>query len=84
MGRKVEETMLAIVVDQARVLGLREVYAEYMPTAKNKPTLDFFKRSGFAYDESANTFTWSLTDSYPVPNGITLALRESVVESAAD
>jgi len=72
MGRKVEETMLAVVVNQARVLGLRQVSAVYVPTAKNKPTLDFFKRSGFAYDEAANTFTWATNDLYPVPDGITL------------
>ncbi|MBK9751001.1 MAG: HAD-IIIC family phosphatase [Chloroflexi bacterium] len=78
MGRKVEETMLAVAVDYARSLGLREVVAVYRPTAKNKPTLDFFKRSGFAYVEDTQTFTWATNDPYPVPKGIELAVGETI------
>jgi len=78
MGRKVEETMLSVVVDQARELGLRDVYAVYQPTAKNKPTLDFFRRSGFAYVEATQTFTWATNDPYPLPKGIDLAVGEAI------
>lgn len=76
MGRKVEETMLAVVVAHARALGLRRVVAEYRPTAKNKPTLDFFQRSGFAARDQ--TFTWAATDPYPVPPGIELRSWDAI------
>ena len=76
MGRKVEETMLAYVVEQARAAGLEQVTATYVPTAKNKPTLDTFMRSGFAHD--AETFTWRTADAYPVPDGISLEAGEAV------
>jgi FkbH-like protein len=78
MGRKVEETMLAVVIDAARSMGLSEVYALYLPTAKNKPTLDFFRRSGWEFDEAANTFRWDMANEYPVPKGIALDAAQPV------
>ena len=47
MGRKVEETMLNFIFSKAESLGLRLVRAEYLPTSKNKPCLDFFRKQQF-------------------------------------
>ena len=51
-GRAIEETMVHVAVDHARALGAHEVRAEYLPTAKNKPCLEFWQqRSGFRQRE---------------------------------
>jgi FkbH-like protein len=48
MGRRVEETMLWAAKERARALGGRALVALPLPTAKNKPCLDFFERCGLA------------------------------------
>lgn len=72
MGRKVEETMLAVAVKTARSLGMQEVAAHYIPTAKNKPCLAFWKRSAFQYCEEQGTFYWDTCQPYAVPEQIRL------------
>ncbi|HXV98465.1 MAG TPA: hypothetical protein VEC93_08580, partial [Anaerolineae bacterium] len=66
MGRKVEETMLHIVINYARAAGLAEVQARYIPTPKNKPCLSFFEASGLAANGD-NIFRWQLDRQYPAP-----------------
>lgn len=58
MGRKVEETMVAVAVQAAREMGLQEVYAVYQPTKKNRPCLEFWQNSGFSCAEDPHTFRW--------------------------
>ncbi len=70
MGRKVEEVMLAAAVEQARRADCESVRARYLPTAKNKPCLEFFQRSGFAAGSEGNEFTWLATETYPVPEQV--------------
>lgn len=60
IGRKVEETMLFSVIEYAKSLGLDKLSAQYVPTPKNKPCLEFWKKSGFNYNESNNSFVWDL------------------------
>jgi len=64
MGRKVEETMLRAALQWARQAGLSELYAVYRPTAKNKPCLDFFERSGL-HSPAEHVFEWDLRREYP-------------------
>jgi FkbH-like protein len=73
MSRKVEETMLAWVVTRAREAGLSKLVATLIPTAKNRPTLDVFKKSGFHTDDDL-TFTWDVKNDYPVPSCIKLVV----------
>jgi len=70
MGRKVEETMLGIAIQHAQSLHLEEVFAKYIPTDKNKPCLDFWKKSGFECNERENVFYWKLSNSYPLPSSV--------------
>jgi FkbH-like protein len=77
MGRKVEETMLNIAVQHARREDLRTIVATYLPTPKNKPCLDFFRRSGFTEDQPSNTFTWSVSRDYPAPGNIKVAMPQA-------
>ena len=70
MGRKVEETLLAVAAAKAKSCGATALVAEYQPTAKNAPTLEFFERSGMA--RVGNVFRWELEKPYPVPEAVRL------------
>jgi len=74
MGRKVEETMLGVAAEWARRAGLVELRAVYRPTAKNKPCLEFFQRSGFR-SPAEHVFTWDLAVQYPSCSEIHLVDR---------
>lgn len=63
MGRKVEETMIFKLVEEARVHGASRIVATLLPTAKNQPCLSFWKNSGFEELEE-NVFTWDLNCDY--------------------
>jgi FkbH-like protein len=71
MGRKVEETMVHIAIAAAADRGATTVLAKYAPTAKNKPCLSFWQRSGFEADEQ-NVFSWRTETPYALPDAISL------------
>ncbi len=71
MGRKVEETMLHMAIAAATSAGARRLEAKYLPTAKNKPCLKVFVGSGFD-NQDDSLFTWQATETYPLPEAITL------------
>ena len=68
MGRKVEETMLNFIFSKAESLGLRLVKAEYLPTSKNKPCLDFFRKQQFI--ETNYVFEMDVSDYSKTSFGI--------------
>ena len=71
MGRKVEETLLAWTVAQARGLGARRLVLELLPTAKNLPCLEFLRGSDLdGHDEPR--FTFDTSDVFPQPDTINL------------
>lgn len=72
MGRKVEETVVAVLVDWASQCGMQTLRAQYLATSKNRPCLEFWMRSGFDCDETTQTFLWPLSKPYPVPKQVTL------------
>jgi FkbH-like protein len=72
MGRKVEEAMLYVAIECARLAGVREVYVNYCQTPKNKPCYAFFQRSGLTC-RGGNTFVWDAAQPYPLYGGIRLA-----------
>jgi FkbH-like protein len=74
MGRKVEETMVHIAIAAAFKRGASTVVAKYLPTAKNKPCLSFWQRSGFEANEH-NVFTWKTESAYALPDAISLVWR---------
>jgi FkbH-like protein len=73
IGRKIEETILAFVVQAARDAGATRLVAPYIRTEKNGPTLTFLERSGM--QRHADEFSWPLGEPYPVPTGIKVAAR---------
>jgi FkbH-like protein len=56
LGRRVEEAMLALACEQAREAGLTHVTATYVPTKKNRPTLDILTKRPAVRD--GDRFTW--------------------------
>lgn len=74
MGRKVEETMLALAVEHARSLGLARIVAVHRATERNLPCLRFFEQSGLKR-EGAGTFFWPAAEPYPIPTTIQLERR---------
>jgi predicted enzyme involved in methoxymalonyl-ACP biosynthesis len=74
MGRKVEESLVHIAVDAARRRGLTRVEAHHVPTPKNKPCLDFWRRSGFDQADE-NLFVWDASKEYGCPKAISLVLE---------
>jgi FkbH-like protein len=75
MGRKIEETMIYIVINHARQLGIEKLIAKYIQTPKNSPCLEFWKRSGFDFDEQTNSFTWYLNKQYDKPKFIEIIMN---------
>ena len=71
MGRKVEETMLHWLVSQGSAGSARLTWAEYLPTPKNPPCLEFWKRSGFE-SENGSRFVWAGGRAYPLPSTVSL------------
>lgn len=66
MGRKIEETMVRVVVRFCISNGIKKLIAEYVPTNKNKPCFDFWKyKSGFIFNEEQNSFLWDFSNVFP-------------------
>ncbi len=72
LGRKVEETMVAWLVARAKELRAAEVCAEYLPTPKNKPVLEFWQRSGFECADGTH-FTHRVADGYAQPECVEIS-----------
>jgi FkbH-like protein len=72
MGRKIEETLIYIVVSYAKSIGLKEVCAQYIPTSKNRPCLDFWAKSGFTCGDKSMLFKWNLMEAFPCPTCVEL------------
>ena len=70
MGRGVEETMLHTAINQARTLSLNQVFAEFIPTDRNRPCREFWKKSGFSSQKDDRIFSWNRTTPYPLPDWI--------------
>jgi FkbH-like protein len=70
LGRKIEETMLATAIHHAQALGVENVYARYIPTAKNKPCLDFFKSLAPRFQQRGDCFVQDPKQPFAVPEHI--------------
>ncbi|MFX1483611.1 MAG: HAD-IIIC family phosphatase [Promethearchaeota archaeon] len=77
IGRSVETALLAKIVRDARADGALRIIGEYIPTKKNLPAADLYKKHGFRMlgDTDSNGTTWALnldTDTIDVPDWIEL------------
>ncbi len=72
LGRKIEETMLAVAIHQAQAMGVANVYARYTSTSKNKPCLDFFKSLAPRFQQQGECFIMDAKQPFSVPGHIEL------------
>lgn len=73
MGRKVEETLLHVATTLAGQAGKALVEAHFIPTAKNRPCLDFLQRSGLEQADK-DTFIWHTARPYERPATLELVM----------
>jgi FkbH-like protein len=79
MGRQVEESILHFLANAARARGCDRLVAEYLPTAKNAPCLNFLQRN--LEREDGNTFAVDLRIIRPAP-GCTTIVEEAPAHCA--
>ena len=71
-GRRIEEAMLHVLLGYAGERELKQVHADFVPTAKNKPCLTFLESAAARATRDGQRFTWNVADRFALPNGITL------------
>jgi len=76
MGRKVEETMLALAIRHGGESGVQTVDARYLPTAKNLPCETFLNRSGALRGGEPNLYQWKTDRAYTFPPQVTVITDE--------
>jgi predicted enzyme involved in methoxymalonyl-ACP biosynthesis len=61
IGRSLETAFLAHLAEWARARGASSLEGEFVPTARNAPAADFYRRHGFArVNEDSETERWRL------------------------
>jgi FkbH-like protein len=71
MGRQVEQLMVYLAAQAAARASCDTLVARLVPTAKNRPCLEFWQNSGFT-ENGQNVFQWTTDRSYPKPAFIAL------------
>ena len=71
MGRKIENAMLHLAVQEARALGAPLLEARLVPTAKNKPCREVLQRSGLEQPQD-DVFVWDTSRPYELPEVVKL------------
>ena len=65
MGRGVEEIMINQIIENARLSGVKRIKGEFIPTAKNKPAENFYKKLGFKKENEFWVFNTENTIKIP-------------------
>ncbi len=65
MGRGVEEIMMNQIIENAKLLGIKRIKGEFIPTAKNKPAENFYEKLGFKKEEEFWVFNTDNTIKKP-------------------
>ncbi len=71
MGRKVEETLLHIATEELAQLGATTVKIRYLPSARNRPTLEVLQKAGLRA-VTPECFVIEIGDRFKQPDTITL------------
>lgn len=69
LGRRVEQLLVHVAVQEARSAGASRVVFEYLETTRNQPCLRFLKESGLETADD-RTFYWDTAKAYVAPRGI--------------
>ena len=73
IGRRVEETLLAYILKEAKKENVKLLVGEFFPTKKNAPAKDFYKGSGFKLVNETNEkeiWEYDVANTYPYPDFI--------------
>ncbi len=68
LGRKVEETMLAYVIEHAKKENVKTIIGEFIQTKKNQPAKEFYKNNGFDFikqETKKEIWEFDLRKDYP-------------------
>ena len=65
MGRGVEEIMMNQIIENARLSGIKRIKGEFIPTSKNKPAENFYKKLGFKKENEFWVFNTDNTIKKP-------------------
>lgn len=71
MGRKVEETLIHLAAGELQSLGAEVMHVEYLPTKRNRPTLEVLQKAGLN-EVAEHRFEVCLTAGYEKPTTVTL------------
>jgi FkbH-like protein len=77
MGRNVEDAMLHAAIAHSRAHGASQLVAEFRPTPRNGPCLEFLRRSRLR-PVTDTVFVWDTADPYPRPRWVALHDRAGV------
>lgn len=72
MGRRVEQAMISVAVNEMRQLGVTTLQAVYLKTERNRPTLDVLRGVGLE-EIQEYLFEYDCTKPYPKPEFIEIA-----------
>jgi FkbH-like protein len=71
MGRKVEEALIHLAMNELKRMGAVSMGARYIPTARNRPTLDVFRVFGMK-ETSKNYFEGDCIKGFPKPDVVAI------------
>jgi FkbH-like protein len=67
MGRRVEQAMVHVAVSELARLGAEQMQAVYLPTPRNRPTLDVFREVGLE-ETPQHVFSFDCRKAFPKPD----------------
>lgn len=76
MGRKIEEAMIYVVLNELTQLGVITLAAVYVPTARNRPTVDVFKEMS-PEEKPKNTFNFNCQKIFLKPKNVAIEILEA-------
>lgn len=80
IGRKIEESMLAYILSEAKNRNANTVLGEFIPTKKNAPAKPFYQESGFVFERSNNSiemWLYRLQKEFEHPPFIKVIIKDS-------
>lgn len=73
IGRRIEETILAYILDKAKQENVKELLGEFIQTKKNTPAKDFFSNNGFTLVDKidqSEIWTYDVNKEFQYPDFI--------------
>ncbi|MGA1823453.1 MAG: HAD-IIIC family phosphatase [bacterium] len=73
IGRKVEDSLLAYIVEEARKTGTKKLMGEFIPSQKNAPARNFYKEKGFKLEDTVGDkqiWCYKLSQDFKYPEFI--------------